>query len=306
MKETVKIVEVGPRDGLQNEKEAISVDTKVELIERLIRAGVTNIEAGAFVSPKWVPQMAGSAEVLARIPRKAGVRYAALTPNMKGLEAALQANCDEVAVFGAATETFSLRNINCSIAESLDRFSPVVAAAKNAGVHVRGYVSCALSCPYEGDVSPAKAAELVSRLYSMGCDEISLGDTVGRGNPLATERLLVECMRNVPVEKLAGHFHDTYGLALANIAVSINSGVRIFDSSVAGLGGCPYAKGASGNVATEDVVYLLHALGYQTGIDIENLVAAGDFINKALSRETSSRVGRATQAAQLCSHSQLT
>jgi len=297
MSEHVKIVEVGPRDGLQNEKLPIAVDVKVGLIERLVAAGVTQIEAASFVSPKWVPQMAGSGEVMQRVPRLPGVTYSALTPNLKGLEAAIAASCDEVAVFAAASEAFSQRNINCSIAESLERFVPVLALAAQNGLKVRGYVSCVLGCPYEGEVAPQRVAEVALRLRDMGCHEISLGDTIGRGTPSGTKRMLDACLRQLPPAQLAGHFHDTYGMAAANIVAALELGLRVFDSSVAGLGGCPYAQGASGNVASEDVVYLLHGEGFDTCIDLHKLVAAGNFISAALGRESSSRVARALNAA---------
>ena len=303
MSEHVKIVEVGPRDGLQNEKLPIGIDVKVGLIERLVIAGVTSIEAASFVSPKWVPQMAGSTEVMQRVPRVPGVIYSALTPNLKGLEAAIAVACDEVAVFAAASEAFSQRNINCSISESLERFIPVMEMAKENGLKVRGYVSCVLGCPYEGDVSPQQVADVASRLHQMGCHEISLGDTIGRGTPNGTRRMLEACLHSIPAAKLAGDFHDTYGMAVANIAAALDLGLRTFDSSVSGLGGCPYAKGASGNVATEDVVYLLHGQGYETGINLQKLVAAGDFISNALGRETSSRVAKALHSANECNAS---
>ena len=293
MNRQVKVVEVGPRDGLQNEKQPVSIDTKVELIERLIAAGVSHIEAASFVSAKWVPQMAGSAEVMRRLPRVAGVHYSALTPNLKGLEAAIEAGCNEVAVFGAASETFSQRNISCSIRESLERFRSVMEAAKAGNVRVRGYVSCVLGCPYEGPVDPDRVAEVAMLLYELGCYEISLGDTIGRGTPSTTRAMLEACLRRIPAEKLAGHYHDTYGMAVANVAASLDMGLRTFDSSVSGLGGCPYAAGATGNVATEDLVYLLHGDGYVTGIDLTRLVQAGAFISSALGRATSSRVARA-------------
>jgi hydroxymethylglutaryl-CoA lyase len=295
--QVVKIVEVGPRDGLQNEKQPIDVDTKVGLIERLIAAGVTHIEAASFVSPKWVPQMAGSAEVMARLPRMPEVHYSALAPNLKGLEAAMAAGCEEVAVFGAASESFSQRNINCSIRQSLERFRTVIETAKQHKLRVRGYVSCVLGCPYEGPIAPEKVAEVALLLSEMGCYEISLGDTIGRGNPKSTRLMLEACTKSIPIAQLAGHYHDTYGMAVANIAASLEMGVRTFDSSVSGLGGCPYAAGASGNVATEDVVYLLHGLGYATGIDLHKLVEAGSFISGALGRTTSSRVARAMAAS---------
>lgn len=297
MSTRVKIVEVGPRDGLQNEKQPVDVATKVALIERLVAAGVTHIEAASFVSPKWVPQMAGSAEVMAAVPRPPGVHYSALTPNLKGLEAALAAGCEEVAVFGAASEAFSQKNINCSIDESLVRFRSVAEAAQAAGVRVRGYVSCVLGCPYEGPVAPAQVLRVALQLREMGCHEISLGDTIGRGTPDATRRLLEACLRELPAQVLAGHFHDTYGMAVANVSAALDMGLRTFDSSVAGLGGCPYAAGASGNVATEDVVYLLQNMGYETGIDLAALVEAGLFISQALGRAPQSRVSQALRAA---------
>ena len=301
MNQHVKIVEVGPRDGLQNEKQPIDVDTKVGLIERLVAAGVTYIEAASFVSPKWVPQMAGSAEVMQRVPRAPGVHYSALAPNLKGLEAAMAAGCEEVAVFAAASESFSQRNINCSIRESLERFRTVIETAKQSKLRVRGYVSCVLGCPYEGPIAPEKVAEVARLLHEMGCYEVSLGDTIGRGTPRSTRLMLDDCTKFIPVAQLAGHYHDTYGMAVANIAASLDMGVRIFDSSVSGLGGCPYATGATGNVATEDVVYLLQGLGYDTGIDLRKLVDAGSFISTALGRTSSSRVARAMAATSASS-----
>jgi len=297
MNTSVKIVEVGPRDGLQNEKQPIAVDTKVGLVERLVAAGVTHIEAASFVSPKWVPQMAGSAEVMARVPKVAGVSYSALVPNLQGLEAALAAGCEEVAVFAAASETFSQRNINCSIRESLERFRSVVDLALAKGLRVRGYVSCVLGCPFEGTIDPGQVAGVAMALAEMGCGEISLGDTIGRGTPDGARRMLEATARRVGIERLAGHYHDTWGMAVANIAASLEMGVRTFDSSVSGLGGCPYAPGATGNVATEDVVYLLHGMGFDTGIDLPKLAEAGRFIGEALGRPTSSRVARALAAA---------
>ncbi|MDD0815351.1 hydroxymethylglutaryl-CoA lyase [Curvibacter sp. HBC28] len=293
MSEFIKIVEVGPRDGLQNEKQPIDVDIKVGLVQRLVDAGVRYIEAASFVSPRWVPQMAGSAEVLRRVPRVPGVHYSALTPNLQGLEAALAVGCEEVAVFGSASESFSQRNINCSIRESLARFRAVIDGARAHRVRVRAYVSCVLGCPYEGDIAPAKVAEVALILREMGCDEISLGDTIGRGNPNTTRRMLEACLSVLPASQLAGHYHDTYGMAIANTVASLDLGIRVFDSSVAGLGGCPYAVGASGNVATEEVVYLLHSLGYETGIDLSQLIQAGAYISAALGRDVSSRVARA-------------
>jgi len=292
----VKIVEVGPRDGLQNEKQTIPTAIKVELIDRLSDAGLPAVEATAFVSPKWVPQMADNAEVMARIHRRPGVAYPVLVPNMQGFEAAAAAGAQEVAVFGAASESFSRKNINSSIAESLARFAPVVAAARARDIRVRGYISCALGCPYEGDIAPDAVARIADALYRMGCYEVSLGDTIGVGTPGRTQAMLDAVARAVPVERLAGHFHDTYGQALANIYAALERGVAVFDSSVAGLGGCPYAKGATGNVATEDVVYLLHGLGCTTGVDLDRLIDAGEFICAALGRPSNSKVGRAMLA----------
>jgi len=292
----VKIVEVGPRDGLQNEKQVIPLDVKVALIDRLAAAGLAAIEAGSFVSPKWVPQMADSAEVYARIARKPGVSYSFLVPNLKGLEAALAAGVEEIAVFGAASESFSQKNINASIAESLARFEPVAKAARDGGLRVRGYVSTVIACPYEGAVAPAAVAGVAKALREMGCYEISLGDTIGAGTPATTLAMLEAVARDVPVAMLAGHYHDTYGQALANIYASLEFGVAVFDSSVSGLGGCPYAKGATGNVATEDVLYLLHGQGIHTGIDLGKVVDAGAFICGALGRTSGSRVAQAMLA----------
>jgi hydroxymethylglutaryl-CoA lyase len=292
----VRIVEVGPRDGLQNEKLAIATDIKVGLVDRLTDAGLPAIEAAAFVSPKWVPQMADGAAVMARIRRKPGVAYPVLVPNMKGFESALAAGVEEVAVFGAASESFSQKNINSTIAESLARFEPVVAAARANGIKVRGYISCVIGCPYEGEIAPNAVADVAKALYEMGCYEISAGDTIGVGTPARTVAMLEAVARHVPVEKLAGHYHDTYGQALANIYASLEFGVAVFDSSVAGLGGCPYAKGATGNVATEDVVYMLQGLGCETGVDLDRLIDAGEYICAALGRPTNSRVGRAILA----------
>jgi len=292
----VKIVEVGPRDGLQNEPGEVPTDMKLELIERLAAAGLASVEATAFVSPKWVPQMADHTEVLERIRRKPGVSYPVLTPNLKGFEAARAAGATEVAIFGAASESFSRRNINCSIAESLDRFRPVAEAAEKNNVKVRGYVSCVLGCPYEGEVSPRQVAEVAGALYDMGCYEVSLGDTIGTGTPGKTKAMIEACTGRIPIEKLAGHYHDTYGQALANIYASLEIGVRTFDASVAGLGGCPYAAGASGNVATEDVVYMLQGLGMQTGVNLDQLVEIGQWISGLLGREPASKVNRALAA----------
>ena len=269
----VKIVEVGPRDGLQNEARTIPAAVKIDLIDRLSATGLRAVEAGAFVSPKWVPQMADSAEVLAGIERRAGVSYPVLVPNMKGFEAAAAAGVEEIAVFGAASESFTQKNINCSIAESLARFAPVCEAARAAGMKVRGYVSCVLGCPYEGAIAPGKVAEVAGRLAELGCYEISLGDTIGVGTPAKAQAMLAAVAEKLPVDSLAVHFHDTYGQALANILACLELGVAVVDSSVAGLGGCPYAKGATGNVATEDVLYMLDGLGIETGVDLERLIA---------------------------------
>ncbi|MDL2184941.1 hydroxymethylglutaryl-CoA lyase [Pseudomonas sp. ChxA] len=292
----VRLVEVGPRDGLQNEAQPISVADKVQLVDALSAAGLSYIEVGSFVSPKWVPQMAGSAEVFAQIQRKPGVTYGALAPNMRGFEDALAAGVKEVAVFAAASEAFSQRNINCSISESLERFAPIMAAAKQHGVSVRGYVSCVLGCPYEGQIAPEQVAAVARELYAMGCYEVSLGDTIGTGTAGATRRMFEVVGAQVPRDKLAGHFHDTYGQAIANIYASLLEGIHVFDSSIAGLGGCPYAKGASGNVATEDVVYLLDGLGINTGIDLATLMRAGQQISHVLGRPTGSRVAKARNA----------
>lgn len=286
----VKIVEVGPRDGLQNEKTPVSVETKVELIDRLSDAGLPVVEAGSFVSPKWVPQMASSDLVMQGIRRKPGVSYPVLTPNLRGFEGALAVGAEEVAIFGAASESFSQKNINCSIAESLERFEPVVAAAKENGIKVRGYVSCVLGCPYEGEIALSAVAEVATKLATMGCYEISLGDTIGVGTPKKAHAMVEAVAKVVPVERLAVHFHDTYGQALANIYAALETGVSVVDSSVAGLGGCPYAKGASGNVATEDVVYMLNGLGIKTGVDLNKLIEAGRFICDALGRTPASKV----------------
>src|SRR5262245_45015465 len=291
--QSVRIVEVGPRDGLQNEPGEVPTAIKLELIERLADAGLPAVEATAFVSPKWVPQMADHTEVLERIRRKPGVSYPVLTPNLKGFEAARAAGATEIAVFGAASEAFSKKNINCSIDESLERFSPVVKNALDSKIRVRGYVSCVLGCPYEGEVAPERVAHVAHALFDMGCYEVSLGDTIGVGTPGKTRAMIEACAKRVPIERLAGHYHDTYGQALANIYASLELGVGTFDSSVAGLGGCPYAKGASGNVATEDVVYMLHGLGVRTGVDLRRLVEIGRWICGVLKREPSSKVNKA-------------
>lgn len=286
-------MEVGPRDGLQNEKTLVPTATKIHLINSLTATGLSAIESTSFVSPKWVPQMADAAAVLGGITRRDGVVYPVLTPNLKGFSAALEAGATEVAVFGAASESFSRKNINASVKESLVRFEEVMNAARDAKVPVRGYVSCVVGCPYEGPIDPKATAEVSKILLDMGCYEISLGDTIGVGTPGSILRMLDEVEKVVPVSKLAVHCHDTYGQALANIYASLQRGVRVVDSSVAGLGGCPYAKGASGNVSTEDVVYMLHGSGYETGIDLDALVLVGNDICAQMGRTTSSRVGMA-------------
>jgi isopropylmalate/homocitrate/citramalate synthase len=292
----VRLVEVGPRDGLQNEQTVVPVDVKVALIDRLTDAGFQAIEASAFVSPKWVPQMADAADVMARIRRRDGVRYPVLTPNLRGFEAALAAGADEVAVFVAASEAFSRRNINCTIAESLERAKPIFAAAAAHGVRVRGYISCVLGCPYEGDVDPHKVADVAGALHALGAYEVSLGDTIGVGTAGRTQALFATVAAQVPVTALAGHFHDTYGQALTNVYAALELGVATYDCSVAGLGGCPYAQGATGNVASEDVLYLLNGLGIETGVDMRNLRIAGEFISAFLGRPPASRVARALAA----------
>ena len=292
----VKIVDVSPRDGLQNEPGLVPTQVKVGLIDRLSDAGLQSVEAGSFVSPKWVPQMADSADVMARIRRKPGVAYPVLVPNMKGLEGALAAKADEIAIFAAATEAFSGRNTNCTIAEAFERFEPVCRAALDNGVRIRGYVSVVLGCPYEGEVKPQAVADVSQRLVDMGCYEVSLGDTIGTGTPVRVQRMIETVSKIIPVQKLAGHFHDTYGQALANILAVMELGVATFDSSVAGLGGCPYAKGATGNVATEDVLYMLNGLDIETGIDMNRLLDAAQFICNHLGRPTVSRAGRALAA----------
>lgn len=294
--EKVRLVEVGPRDGLQNEAQPISVADKVRLVDDLTAAGLVYIEVGSFVSPKWVPQMAGSAEVFASIDQRPGVTYAALAPNLRGFEDAAAAGVKEVAVFAAASEAFSQRNINCSISQSLERFEPIIEAARAQGVRVRGYVSCVLGCPYEGPIRAEQVLPVARALHQMGCYEVSLGDTIGTGTAGDVRRLFEVVADHVPRAQLAGHFHDTYGQALANVYASLLEGISTFDSSVAGLGGCPYAKGATGNVATEDVVYLLDGLGIETGIDLERLIEAGQRISTVLGRANGSRVARARQA----------
>ena len=292
----VKIVEVGPRDGLQNEKDFVPSATKIELINRLAAAGLRNVEAASFVSPKWVPQMADGADVMAGIERRAGTIYSVLTPNLRGFDGALAARADEIVIFGAASEAFSQKNINCSIAESIERFAPVAAAAKEHGLRIRGSVSCALGCPYQGEVPVASVVDVVKRFAALGCDEIDIADTIGVGTPKRTREVFEAVTEVFPREHLSGHFHDTYGQALANIYAALIEGVEIFHASVAGLGGCPYAKGATGNVATEDVLYLMNGLGIETGIDLAHVVEIGDFISNAIGRPNVSRAGKALLA----------
>jgi len=290
----VRIVEVGARDGLQNEPgDVVATAVKLELIRRLEQAGVRYIEAASFVSPKWVPQMGDALAVMTGIDPQPGITYAALTPNLKGLESAIEAGVKEVAVFGAASESFSQKNINCSVAESLQRFEAVMQRAQAENIRVRGYVSTVLGCPYEGDIAPAKVAEVANTLYQMGCYEISLGDTIGTGTPLKAKQMLEAVSRDIPMTHLAAHFHDTYGQALSNLLAVLEEGLAVIDSSVAGLGGCRYAKGASGNVATEDVIYMLHGMGIDTGIDLDKLIDTGNYIMTQLGRETRSKVARA-------------
>jgi hydroxymethylglutaryl-CoA lyase len=293
MPKRVKMVEVGPRDGLQNEAKALPAAVKVELIERLGQAGLRVIEAGSFVSPKWVPQMADTADVMAALKRRPGVSYPVLVPNMKGYEAARAARVGEIAIFGAASESFSKRNINCSIAESLERFASVAEAARRDDVAVRGYISCVLGCPYEGAIAPSAVADVAARLLAMGCYQISLGDTIGVGTPAKAQAMIEAVAEKVPREKLAVHFHDTYGQALANILACMERGIAAVDSSVAGLGGCPYAKGASGNVASEDVLYMLDGIGIETGVELKPLAEAGRFICRALGKSPTSKVAQA-------------
>jgi hydroxymethylglutaryl-CoA lyase len=293
---SVKIVEVGPRDGLQNEKESVPAAVKIELVDRLSRAGFVNVEAASFVSPKWVPQMATSTEVMAGITRRPGTIYSALTPNMQGFDAALAAGADEVVIFGSASEAFSQRNINCSIAESIARFEPVAKAAKEHGLRLRGSISTAFGCPYQGDVPLDAVADVVRRMRDLGCDEIDIADTIGVSTARKTQAVMLRAAQEFPLAQLSGHFHDTYGQALANIYASMEVGVAIFHSSVSGLGGCPYAKGATGNVATEDVLYMMNGLGIETGIDLDQVVDAGQFISGHLGRKSASRAGNAIAA----------
>lgn len=292
----VRIVEVGPRDGLQNEKQAVSTAEKLTLIALLADAGLRNIETTAFVSPKWVPQMADHAELMRQLPRRAGVRYPVLVPNLQGYAAARAAGVEEIAVFGAASEAFSQKNINCSMDESMQRFAAVIAAAQRDKIAVRGYVSCVLGCPYAGEVAPTSVARMAQRLYELGCYEVSLGDTIGVGTPANARRLIETVAEQVPLQHLAVHFHDTWGMALANIYAVLELGVATIDSAVAGLGGCPYAKGASGNVATEDVVYLLNGLGIACGVDLEKLAVAGRYISTVLGRPLGSKAAAALAA----------
>jgi hydroxymethylglutaryl-CoA lyase len=289
----VKIVEVGPRDGLQNEKETIGADIKIALVDRLTQAGFPNIEAASFVSPKWVPQMATSTDVMAGIARKPGVIYSVLVPNMKGFEPALAAKADEIVIFGSASEAFSQKNINCSIAESIERFREVAQATKQNGLRLRAAVSCSFGCPYQGEVSPESVADVVQRLRDLGCDEIDIADTIGVATPRKVHTVMQRLVKDFPINRLAGHFHDTYGQAVANVYASLEVGISIFHSSVAGLGGCPYAKGATGNVSTEDVLYLMQGLGIETGIDLDAVVDAGQFISQHLGRKAVSRAGNA-------------
>jgi hydroxymethylglutaryl-CoA lyase len=296
----VRIVEVGPRDGLQNEKVAVDVATKVALINQLTEAGLSYIEAGSFVSPKWVPQMAGSDEVFAQLPQDSNTVYAALAPNMRGLERAMECGVKEVAVFAAASESFSQKNINCSISESIERFKPLAEQALANGIKLRGYISCVVGCPYEGSVDIEAVANIAKQLLAMGCYEISLGDTIGVGTPASVEKLLGRLLQDIPAEKIAVHLHDTYGQALANVLISLQMGISVVDSSVAGLGGCPYAKlanggAASGNVATEDLVYMLDGLGIEHGVNLKKLIAAGHFVSAKLNRVSGSQVGIALQ-----------
>jgi len=292
----VKLVDVGPRDGLQNEAQPVTASGKIELVHRLQAAGLKDIEVTSFVSPKWVPQMADNAEVMAGIQRQRGVRYSVLTPNMKGFEGALAAQADEIVIFAAASEAFSQRNINCSIAESIERFRPVAEAARSHGMKVRAAVSCALGCPYQGEVSVQAVDDVVQRLLDIGTDHVGIADTIGVGTAGRVQAVMEQALRRVPVAELSGHFHDTYGQALTNIYACLQLGIHTFDTSIAGLGGCPYAKGATGNVATEDVVYLLHGLGITTGLDLDRLVDAGAFISSVLGRKPVSRVANALLA----------
>jgi hydroxymethylglutaryl-CoA lyase len=289
----VKLVDVGPRDGLQNEKQPVPADIKIALVHKLQDAGLKEIEVTSFFSPKWVPQMADNAQVMAGITRQRGVRYSVLTPNMQGFEAAVKSKPDEIVVFAAASEAFSQRNINCSIAESIERFAPVVAAARAAGIYVRGAMSCAVGCPYEGEVAPQQVSRLAALMKSIGVQHIGVADTIGVGTPRKVQAAIEATLKHYAINDISGHFHDTYGQALANTLVSLEMGVWQFDTSIAGLGGCPYAKGATGNVATEDVVYMLHGMGIETGIDMDKLIDAGAFISDFLQRKPQSRAATA-------------
>ena len=297
----VKLVDVGPRDGLQNEKQPVPAAVKIELVHRLQAAGLKEIEVTSFVSPKWVPQMGDNAEVMAGIERRADVRYSVLTPNMKGFEAAVLSRPDEIVVFGAASEAFSQKNINCSIAESIERFAPVVAAARAAGIHVRGAMSCTVGCPYEGEVAPERVAYLAGLMKGIGVQHIGVADTIGVGTPIKVRKAIEATLQHFDLNDISGHFHDTYGQALSNTLAALAMGVWQFDTSVAGLGGCPYAKGATGNVATEDVVYMLPGMGIDTGIDLDQLIDAGQFISNHLGRPTQSRVAKAILAKRASS-----
>lgn len=292
----VTIVEVGPRDGLQNESQPVPAHAKIEMVHRLQAAGLRRIETTSFVSAKWIPQLADAAEVMAGIQRQGGVRYSVLTPNMKGFEAALAARADEVVVFGAASEAFSQKNINCGISQSIERFAPVVAAARAAGLRVRGAISCALDCPYEGPVAPERVEQVVRLMKDIGVQHVGVADTLGTGTPVRVRMAMERALKHYPIDEVSGHFHDTYGQALANVYACLEMGVHVFDASVAGLGGCPYARGATGNVATEDLVYLLHGLGIETGIDLDRLVDAGDYMSKVIGKPPASRVARALLA----------
>jgi hydroxymethylglutaryl-CoA lyase len=295
----VTLVDVGPRDGLQNEAQPVPTEAKIELIHRLQAAGVKEIEATSFVSPKWVPQMADATQVLTGIQRQPGVRYSVLTPNLKGLEAALPGRPDEVVVFAAASEAFSRKNINCSIEESIERFVPVVRAAQAAGIRVRGAISCAVGCPYQGEVAPSEVGRVAALMKSIGVQHVGVADTIGVGTPRAVQAALEAALAHYPLAEVSGHFHDTYGMAVANVYASLEVGIHTFDTSVSGLGGCPYAKGATGNVATEDVVYLLHGLGIETGVDLPALIQAGAYIRGVLGQASGSRVARAMLAKQV-------
>jgi len=293
MPSTVKLVDVGPRDGLQNEKQPVPAVVKIELVHRLQDAGVRNIEVTSFVSPKWVPQMADNAQVMSGITRKAGVCYSVLTPNLQGFDAALKSNPDEIVVFGAASEAFSQRNINCSIVQSIERFRPVVEAALTRGIHVRGAMSCTVGCPYEGDIAPARVSMLAGLMKDIGVQHVGVADTIGVGTPVKVQRAMEATLRHYDVNDISGHFHDTYGQALANTLICLQMGIWQFDTAVAGLGGCPYARGATGNVASEDVVYMLQGMGIETGIDLDRLIDAGKFISDVLERKPNSRAATA-------------